>query len=64
MIEQIAIRKIKFFNKKQDEYKLINMAQGGCNESFERLIDKYKEYIYKTAFLYVKNDHDALDIYQ
>lgn len=67
MIEEIAIKKIKFFNKKQDEYseyKLITKAQNGCNESFEKLINKYKEYIYKTAFLYVKNEHDALDIYQ
>lgn len=67
MIEEIAIKKIKFLNKKQDEYseyKLITKSQNGCNESFEKLINKYKEYIYKTAFLYVKNEHDALDIYQ
>lgn len=67
MFEEIAIKNIKIFNKKQDEYseyKLINKAQDGCNESFEKLINKYKEYIYKTAFLYVKNEHDALDVYQ
>lgn len=67
MIEEISIRNIKFFNKKQEEYseyKLINKAQDGCNESFEKLINRYKEYMYKMAFLYVKNEHDALDIYQ
>lgn len=67
MIENIAMKKIKFFNKKQreyKEYKLIEQAQSGCDESFEKIINMYKEYLYKTAFLYTKNEHDALDIYQ
>ncbi|WP_243279213.1 sigma-70 family RNA polymerase sigma factor [Romboutsia sp. 1001713B170131_170501_G6] len=67
MIENIAMKKIKFFNKKQreyNEYKLIEQAQSGCDESFEKIINMYKEYLYKTAFLYTKNEHDALDIYQ
>ena len=46
------------------EYKLVDKAKEGCDESFEILINNYKEYLYKTAFLYVKNEHDALDIYQ
>lgn len=67
MIENIAMKKIKFFNKKQEkytEYKLVSQAQNGCDESFEKLMNLYKEYLYKMAFLYVKNEHDALDIYQ
>ncbi|MPM14337.1 hypothetical protein SDC9_60699 [bioreactor metagenome] len=67
MIENIAMKKIKLFNKKQQKYtenELITKAQSGCDESFEKLINTYKEYLYKTAFLYVKNEHDALDIYQ
>ncbi len=67
MIENIAMKKIRFFNKKQreyNEYKLIEQAQSGCDESFEKIINMYKEYLYKTAFLYTKNEHDALDIYQ
>ena len=67
MIENIAIKRIGFLNKKQreyTEYKLVQQAQNGCDESFEKLINSYKEYLYKTAFLYVKNEHDALDIYQ
>lgn len=67
MIENIAIKKIRFLNKKKEEYReyeLVNKAQEGCDESFEKLINTYKEYLYKTAFLYVKNEHDALDIYQ
>ena len=63
----ISIYKVKLFNKRKlkiTEEDLIIKAQRGCNESFEKLIDKHKEYIYKTAFIYVKNEHDALDIYQ
>lgn len=58
MIENIAMKKIRFFNKKQreyNEYKLIEQAQSGCDESFEKIINMYKEYLYKTAFLYTKN---------
>lgn len=67
MIENVGIKRISFLNKKHKEYteyKLIQQAQSGCDKSFEILINNYKEYLYKTAFLYVKNEHDALDIYQ
>lgn len=67
MIENIAMKKIKLFNKKQKEYKeqqLIEQSIKGCDESFEKLIEIHKEYLYKMAFIYVKNEHDALDIYQ
>ena len=52
MIENIAIKRIGFLNKKQreyTEYKLVQQAQNGCDESFEKLINSYKEYLYKTA---------------
>ncbi|MGL5347903.1 MAG: sigma-70 family RNA polymerase sigma factor [Peptostreptococcaceae bacterium] len=67
MFESVAMKKIQLFNKKREEYseyKLVENAQDGCDESFEALIKNYKEYLYKTAFIYVKNEHDALDIYQ
>ncbi|MGL5315080.1 MAG: sigma-70 family RNA polymerase sigma factor [Peptostreptococcaceae bacterium] len=67
MFESVAMKKIRLFNKKREEYgeyKLVEKAQDGCDESFEELIKNYKEYLYKTAFIYVKNEHDALDIYQ
>ena len=47
MIENIAIKRIGFLNKKQreyTEYKLVQQAQNGCDESFEKLINSYKEY--------------------
>ncbi len=67
MIESIAMKKIRLFNKKQRKYteiELISKSQKGCDESFEQLINLHKEYLYKMAFLHVKNEHDALDIYQ
>lgn len=67
MIENIGIKRIKFLNKKQSkniECELVQQAVNGCDKSFEILIKNHKEYLYKTAFLYVKNEHDALDIYQ
>lgn len=57
MIENIAIKKIRFLNKKKEEYKehqLVNKAQEGCDESFGKLINTYKEYLYKTAFYMLK----------
>ena len=48
MMENIAIKRIGFLNKKQreyTEYKLVQQAQNGCDESFEKLINSYKEQI-------------------
>jgi RNA polymerase sigma-70 factor (ECF subfamily) len=42
----------------------VKNAQYGNDNCFEKLIDIYEKYLYKMAFLYVKNEHDALDIYQ
>lgn len=67
MIESVAMKKIKLFKTKKKEYTeidLISKSKKGCDESFEQVINIHKEYLYKTAFLYVKNHHDALDIYQ
>ena len=67
MIENITMKIINFSNKREEdyeEYKLVEKAQVGCDESFEVLINLYKEYLYKMAFLHMKNEHDALDIYQ
>lgn len=46
------------------EEQLVKNAMAGDKEAFLCLINKHKEYLYKTAFLYVKNEHDASDIYQ
>lgn len=36
----------------------------GCKESFLFMVNMNKEYLYKTAYLYVKNEEDAKEIYQ
>ncbi|MGL6106152.1 sigma-70 family RNA polymerase sigma factor [Romboutsia sp.] len=42
---------------------MINV-QRGDDDSFEELINRLELYLYKMAYLHVKNEHDALDIYQ
>ncbi|MBD1222442.1 sigma-70 family RNA polymerase sigma factor [Virgibacillus halodenitrificans] len=44
--------------------KLVKKAQKGNDKSFLKLFQQYEEEVYRTAFIYVKNQHDALDIVQ
>lgn len=46
------------------EYKLVKKSIKGNNKAFEKLIKQYYQQIYRTAFLYVHNREDALDIVQ
>lgn len=39
-------------------------AQKGNDEAFLKLFQEYEKDIYRTAFVYVKNQEDALDIVQ
>lgn len=50
--------------KKCTEQSLIKKSIEGDKYAFEEIIRNYKEYLYKIAFTYTKNEHDALDIYQ
>lgn len=43
---------------------LIKEAQKGSDQAFLGLFEKYQEEIYRTAFVYVKNQEDALDVVQ
>lgn len=47
-----------------EEYSVVSRAISGDAEAYGDLIKKYNSYFYKTAFLYVKNEEDALDIVQ
>ncbi|MGL6106257.1 sigma-70 family RNA polymerase sigma factor [Romboutsia sp.] len=61
------IKKLNIFtsNSQADsEEILIKKSKNGCNESFEKLLIIYESYLYKMAYLHVKNEQDALDIYQ
>ena len=43
---------------------LIKKAQQGNDKAFLTLFQKYEQDIYRTAFIYVKNQSDALDVVQ
>lgn len=44
--------------------RLVNAAKKGDDEAFEQLIGSVREKLYRTAYSYVRNEQDALDIYQ
>lgn len=46
------------------ERKAVKMAVKGDKKSFEFLLKKHYEQIYRTAFLYVRNEQNALDAVQ
>ncbi len=46
------------------EYSLICKAIRGNAEACGELVQKYNPYFYKIAFLYVRNEDDALEIVQ
>ena len=43
---------------------LIKKAQQGYDQAFLKLFKDYEQDIYKMAFIYVKNQNDALDVVQ
>jgi RNA polymerase sigma-70 factor (ECF subfamily) len=45
-------------------FNLVKKAQKGNEKAFLKLFQKYEEDIYRTAFVYVKNQEDALDVVQ
>lgn len=47
---------------KLNEIKLIKESMKGNKEAFGILIKNNKEYLYKMAFLYVKDEQDALEV--
>lgn len=47
-----------------DIIKLVRQAKKGDDESFERLVSSIRQKLYRTAYTYVRNEQDALDIYQ
>ncbi|MGE7603093.1 sigma-70 family RNA polymerase sigma factor [Peribacillus sp. NPDC097675] len=47
-----------------DTIYLVKQARKGKDEAFEQLIDSVRNKLYRTAFSYVRNEQDALDLYQ
>ncbi|WP_409296941.1 sigma-70 family RNA polymerase sigma factor [Peribacillus sp. SCS-26] len=44
--------------------KLVRKAQRGDSKAFLKLFQQYEEDIYRMAYVYVKNEEDALDVLQ
>lgn len=44
--------------------KLVKKAQNGDDKAFLKLFQEYEENIYRVAYVYVKNESDALDVVQ
>ncbi len=49
---------------KQEEHTIVKKAIKGNKKAFEQLIKQHYEQIYRTAYLYVHNEADALDVVQ
>lgn len=49
-------------SKNTDDIKLIKKAIRGNSTAYGLLIEKHRAYLYKMAFLYMKNEQDALDV--
>ncbi|WP_440602981.1 sigma-70 family RNA polymerase sigma factor [Bacillus sp. GB_SG_008] len=47
-----------------DEIKLVKKAKKGNDAAFEQLISLHQDQLYRTAYMYVQNKEDALDIVQ
>ena len=47
-----------------DIAKLVQKAKKGNDEAFEQLISLVRHKLYRTAYSYVRNEQDALDMYQ
>ncbi|MDP4549383.1 sigma-70 family RNA polymerase sigma factor [Alkalihalobacillus macyae] len=47
-----------------NEVKLVKKAKKGDKKAFETLLVLHKNQLYRTAFLYVQNREDALDVVQ
>jgi len=49
---------------KIEDEKIVKKAIKGNKKAFEHLIKQHYEQIYRTAYLYVHNENDALDVVQ
>jgi RNA polymerase sigma-70 factor, ECF subfamily len=47
-----------------DTLSLVKKARKGDDEAFEQLISMHQDRLYRTAYMYVQNKEDALDIVQ
>ena len=53
---------LNFYTQSLEGIRLIKKAIKGDKQAFSEIIKEHKEYLYKTAFLYVKNEEEALEV--
>ena len=51
-------------NESNEINKLVKKAVRGNTGAYGQLVHIYQEYLYRTAYLYVRNEQDALDVVQ
>ncbi|WP_243446406.1 sigma-70 family RNA polymerase sigma factor [Romboutsia weinsteinii] len=54
----------KYKSLEEDDNTIVEKAISGDKDAIELLINKHKEYLYKTAFLYLKDEYEATEICQ
>lgn len=64
MNTEISMFLNKLNKEELSEYILINKSIKGDVECFEILLNRYKGYLYKIAYGYMKNEYDSLDLIQ
>jgi RNA polymerase sigma-70 factor (ECF subfamily) len=47
---------------KKEEILIVKKAIKGKPDAYGQLISEYQKYLYRVAFLYMKNEQEALDI--
>ncbi len=47
-----------------DERDLVTRAIAGDEQAFLQLLSLYEDALYRIAYSYVKNEHDAVEAYQ
>lgn len=55
---------LKKYNILNNTKSIVLKAINGDKQSFELLINEYKDYLYKLAFLHLKNEHDTIEVCQ
>ena len=48
--------------EKKEEIRIVKKAIKGKPDAYGQLISEYQKYLYRVAFLYMKNEQEALDI--
>ena len=57
-----SVRKRRAIMNAAEQIRLVKKAVKGDPDAYGRLITEHQEYLYKMAYLYVRNEETALDV--